>query len=356
MGMKRVRWQCTCGKSIHDDYVELKPASSDGAADEGASSSGVRLALERFKQAISRDNEPDRDRTRESSQDHIRTVMTARPQQRGETPNRQSTPTSVGHPFGNIGTSLKMKLMGSSSGVGSLPTHNPGNSVAKKSTALSTPRIPDHLEFLLLCVPFRKHANKLLNIDTTTPPSSDIAFFRLLRQKYADNRGRFRNIFSVRALSEIRFVQFEVLRNDLADLQEFDLVPPETQRDNYLYRPMPAIRKPPVGKDIMMHSYDHPEHAAELPVCFSKVPRKLKERLSAAPATGSSEGWGICFVEGVSWTRVCALGFVGFSASLIFAVSWTLVRGDIQGAFGVASYMLGALALGLGALQGALEM
>jgi hypothetical protein len=255
--------------------------------------------------------------------------------------------------LGRIGTALKDKFVGSPEDE-SLPMHNLGKGVAKSITT-KTPGTLDHLEFLLLCIPFKSHANKLFNIDTTTPPSSDVEFFRL-RQKYADNRGRFRNIFSVRALSEIRFVQFEVLRNDLADLQEFDLVPPESQRDNYLYRPMPAKRKPPVGKDIMRHYYDHPEHAAELPVCFSKVPRKLKERLSAAPATGSSEGWGICFVEGVSWTRVCALGFVGFSASLIFAVSWTVVRGDIQGAFGVASYMLGALALGLGALQGALEM
>ena len=69
-----------------------------------------------------------------------------------------------------------------------------------------------------------------------------------------------------------------------------------------------------------------------------------------------SEGWGICFIEGVSWPRVCALGLAGVLASTLFGVVWTVVQDDIQGGFGVASYMLGVLVLGLGALQGAFEM
>jgi hypothetical protein len=280
--------------------------------------------------------------------------MTVRSQQRGNAPNQQSNPTGIGYPFGKIGTSLKNRLMGSSQ-AGSLPTHNPGNVVAN-NTAVSTPRIPDHLEYLLLCIPFKSHANKLMNIDTTTPRSSDTAFFRLLRQTYVKNRGRFRNLFSVRALSEIRFVQFEVFRNDLADVRKFDCIPPEAQKNNYLYSPMPAEFEPPIGKNQMRHLYDHPDHADDLPVCYSRVPRKLRERLSAAPGLGRSEGWGICFIEGVSWPRVCALGLAGVLASTVFGVVWTVVQQDIQGGFGVASCMLGVLVLGLGALQGAFEM
>jgi len=236
-----------------------------------------------------------------------------------------------------------------------LPQHDAKNGVAK-STKASAPPKPNHLEFLLLCIPFKSHANKLTNIDLTTPPSSDIAFFRLLRQTYAKNRGRFRNLFSIRSLSEIRFVQFEVFRNDLADVRKFDCIPPEAQKDNYLYRPMPAEFEPPIGKNQMRHLYDHPDHADDLPVCYSRVPRKLRERLAAAPGIGMSEGWGICFIEGVSWPRVCALGLAGVLASTLFGVVWTVVQDDIQGGFGVASYMLGVLVLGLGALQGAFEM
>jgi hypothetical protein len=33
-GMKRLRWRCRCGKSINDDYIELKPDLSDSLAGE----------------------------------------------------------------------------------------------------------------------------------------------------------------------------------------------------------------------------------------------------------------------------------------------------------------------------------
>jgi hypothetical protein len=347
LGMKRVCWQCRCGQTIHDDYVELKPALTHSPAGKDSPHFGPLPTTER-------DHGSDEGLEREHGGDLVETGLVTSSQQSGKDYNQQPAPTGAGYALGSIGKSLKNILMGFSE-AGSLPTHNPGSSVAK-SAALSIPRIPDHLEFLLLCIPFKSHANKLMNIDTTTPPSSDIAFFRLLRQTYAKNRGRFRNLFSIRSLSEIRFVQFEVFRNDLADVRRFDCIPPEAQKDNYLYQPMPAEFEPPIGKNQMRHLYDHPDHADDLPVCYSRVPRKLRERLAAAPGIGRSEGWGICFIEGVSWPRVCALGLVGVLASTIFGIAWTVVQKDIQGGFGVASYMLGVLVLSLGALQGAFEM
>jgi hypothetical protein len=119
---------------------------------------------------------------------------------------------------------------------------------------------------------------------------------------------------------------------------------------------MPATFEPPIGKNQMRHLYDHPDHADDLPICFSRVPRKLRERLTVTPATGTNDGWGICFIESLSWPRVCMLGLLGILASTIFGMAWTVAKDDIQGGFGVASYMLGVIVLGLGALQGAFEM
>jgi hypothetical protein len=289
------------------------------------------------------------------SKDLVKTGVDSSLRQHGQGAGGSQSPRGSVNSQANIWTSLAETFKGLQKSEPALPHHDAKIGTAK-STKVAVPPKPDHLEYLLLCIPFKSHANKLMNIDTTTPPSSDIAFFRLLRQTYAKNRGAFRNLFSIRALSEIRFVQFEVFRNDLADVRKFDCIPPEAQKDNYLYRPMPAEFEPPIGKNQMRHLYDHPDHADDLPVCYSRVPRKLRERLAAAPGLGRSEGWGICFIEGVSWPRVCALGLAGVLASTIFGVVWTVVQKDIQGGFGVASYMLGVLVLGLGALQGAFEM
>jgi hypothetical protein len=345
LGMSRIRWKCRCGKLIYDDYLERKvhtPKSPAGVTREFA---GDQLGT--YRSAIRGTGAP--------SKDLVRTEVDSSSRQHGQgSGGSQSSRGSVTS-RGSIWTSLGETFKGFQKTGPILPQHDAKNGIAK-STKASAPPKPDHLEFLLLCIPFKSHAKKLMNIDTTTPPSSDMAFFRLLRQTYAKNRGRSRNLFSIRALSEIRFVQFEVFRNDLADVRKFDCIPPEAQKDNYLYRPMPAEFEPPIGKNQMRHLYDHPDHADDLPVCYSRVPRKLRERLSAAPGIGRSDGWGICFIEGVSWPRVCALGLAGVLASTIFGVVWTVVQKDIQGGFGVASYMLGVLVLGLGALQGAFEM
>lgn len=193
-------------------------------------------------------------------------------------------------------------------------------------------------------------------METTIPPSSDVAFFQLLRETYRAYRGRFRSFLSLQGLAEIRFVHFELFRHGLSDVRKYDCIPPWTDGNRYVYQPMPAEFEPPIGKNLMKHLYDHPDHAYELPICFARVPRKLHEMLFYKPQADRNEGWGVCFIEGVSWSRVCLFGFIGVVASTVFGVAWTMLRDDIQGGFGVASYMLAVLVLGLGAFQGAFEM
>jgi hypothetical protein len=344
--MKRIYWRCRCGILIYDDFFERRPASIDSPADGGHHLSGP-FPLD--EQNVHRNQDSGKGLGPAFTGEPYETGTISSPQQSGKSSSQRPAQRSVGYKLGNINTSGNKST--TPSGSGSLPTSSLGTSVG-------TPRIPSHFEFLLLCIPFKSHANKLLNIDTTTPPSSDVAFFRLLRQSYTKNRGQFRNFFSIRALSKIRFVHFDAFRNDLVDVRKLDCIPPETQKDNYRFEPLPdKYEPPPIGKNRMRHLYDYPDHADEVLLdCFSRVPRKLRERLSVAPGIGSREGWGICFIEGVSWPRVCALGLVGVLASTIFGIAWTVVQKDIQGGFGVASYMLGVLVLGLGALQGAFEM
>ncbi|KAK6437956.1 hypothetical protein LTR95_005846 [Oleoguttula sp. CCFEE 5521] len=310
--MTRIRWHCACGLSMYDDYMEIRPGAL---------------------------------RDLQHSLDHYRS-------------NTSPHSTSVGTLTAMWTFARRAMFSSASGGQAQLPQHNNQLSpVTQPAGPISTPAsVPTGpLQFLLLCVPFKRHATKLAHVPTPTPVS-DIDFFRLLRHQYTSIRGRFRRIISLRILAELRFVQFEVFRKDLADVRKYDVIPPVTQKDKYTYNPMPAEFVPPIGKNQLRHLYDHPEDADDQPVCFIRVPRKLHERLVAAPAVGSSEGWGICFIEGISWPKVCGFGLVGVVLSTAFGVLWTVLKDDVQGGFGVASFMLGVLALSVGALQGALEM
>jgi hypothetical protein len=353
LGMRRIRWQCRCGSLIYDDFLERKPASKASSADKELDCSGLFSSTEK---PMYQGQDSGKSLGPVSTGDPGETGTTSFPQQPGKGPSQRPAQRDVGYKLGDTSASSN-NTSSSPPGTGSLPIHSLGTNIVK-NTAVSIPRIPSHLEFLLLCVPFKSHANKLLNIDTTTSPVSDMAFFHLLRQAYTKSRGQFRSFFSVRALLEIRFVHFDAFRNDLVDVRKYDCILPDTQKDNYVYRALPDEHEPPpIGKNRMRHLYDYPDHADDVLLdCFSVVPRKLRERLAVVPGKSRSEGWGICFIEGVSWPRVCALGLAGVLASTIFGVVWTVVQKDIQGGFGVASYMLGVLVLGLGALQGAFEM
>lgn len=67
-------------------------------------------------------------------------------------------------------------------------------------------------------------------------------------------------------------------------------------------------------------------------------------------------GWGIHLVEGFLAQRVWTVIMSIFGlASTAFAVMWTVKKDDVQGAFGVAQWVLGIAALVVGGLQAWLE-
>lgn len=100
-----------------------------------------------------------------------------------------------------------------------------------------------------------------------------------------------------------------------------------------------------------MHLFEHPEEAEVLPVLFRKVPKKMRGKLEPCPVKGSAVGWGVQFVEGMDWFVIFFFGCVGFASALVFAVVWSVVRGDIQGGFAIAGFMLAFLGFCFGVTQ-----
>lgn len=184
-----------------------------------------------------------------------------------------------------------------------------------------------------------------------------------MRKHYDQINDRWFNWARLRGLTTIDFVQFEVHRNRFADIRAAPSMPPKCQSSAvttpsneksdsistqpYTFEPVDLL--PPVGPTYLLHLFKHPnDYDGEL-ITYLRSPKR-RERLEFGM------GWGIHLVEGFLAKRVWTvlMGVVGL-ASVAFAITWTVKEHDVQGAFGVAQWMLGLSALLVAGLQTWLE-
>ena len=120
-------------------------------------------------------------------------------------------------------------------------------------------------------------------------------------------------------------------------------MPSETRKEEYHYEPCDLV--PPVGENLMAHYFHHPEDATKRFItCLA--PKRRKNKLEICPRLGTNVGWGIEIVEGWIMGRIWLLDLAFFLVgSLVFGVCWTILKKDVQGAFGVAAYMVAFLGL-----------
>ena len=83
-----------------------------------------------------------------------------------------------------------------------------------------------------------------------------------------------------------------------------------------------------------MHLFKHPEDYDDERIAYLRTPKR-RERLDIGT------GWGLQLVEGFLPERVWAVVMSFFVlGSVIFASIWACKRDDVQGAFGVAGWMI----------------
>jgi hypothetical protein len=144
--------------------------------------------------------------------------------------------------------------------------------------------------------------------------------------------------------------QFELHPRDFVDVRKSPDMPPKGMEDDYIYQPYDPDLLPPVGEELMTHLFYYPSHAHDRSITCRRAPKKRRRRLTVCPDKGTNLGWGIHLVEGIVLSRALWLLFAVFIlGSLAFGVSWSLLKHDISGAFGVASWMVtfGGLAAAL---------
>lgn len=103
---------------------------------------------------------------------------------------------------------------------------------------------------------------------------------------------------------------------------------------------------PPFFSDEMMHWLTSPKCIdPKASAVINQVPKRTKGVLQGAVGQ-PAEGWGLHFEEGWDFDLLISIILVVFLlASLLFAVLWSYFKLDVQGAFGVSSYIVTAMGI-----------
>ena len=329
---ERIASQCRCGYRFYDDFTELRPSAAVKYEE---------LLLRRSSTSKGRPHTVDQVAHEQSDGD---TRTTSPPN------SKRSTYISNGI---NGMMSIVRGVTDKEDSAPPLPQYQLGN---RNAVVPGTSSRNQELLYLLMCIPQHQYATKLLQPQISAI-RSDQDFFLLLRSNYRQMRGQIRRLLSLKALRSIKFVQLEMYKSELVDIRKQDDLPPEDKKNEYRYNPVPAEIIPPVGENHMLHLINHPTHAEEDGFVLDRIPKKLKEPLHVCPSRGTGLGWGIYFIEGWQVSIITIVAFaVLLAGSLAFLICWSVLKHDIQGASGVAAYIIAFLGLAIGSMQAVFEL
>ncbi|KAF2110867.1 hypothetical protein BDV96DRAFT_603485 [Lophiotrema nucula] len=319
----RVRWTCPCGEALYDDFIEQRP--------------GAARLLEAYL---------NRPRTHTPTSPSGRTSTSSTMSSVFDSVSRASTlatPASTyggASPWGKSGDSSKYSPT-------KLRSHNP--------FSVRIGGYPEE-QWLLTCANEGRFTPKIVHLDVNSGKiKSDKDLALALRDHYDRLNQKWLNWAKLRGLTTIEFVQFEVHRNRFADIRASPSMPPaqastsDKTPSTHPYSFEPNDLMPPVGSTYLLHLFKHPSDYDNELITYLRSPKR-RERLEYGM------GWGINLVEGFLAQKVWSCLMVGFGiGSALFATLWTVKKGDVQGAFGVAGWIVTLAGLILGGLQAWLD-
>ncbi|KAF2145778.1 uncharacterized protein K452DRAFT_125379 [Aplosporella prunicola CBS 121167] len=322
-GKQRIRWQCSCGKRLFDDYRELEPDSLEE----------LREFLEESSKVMKRD---------------------------GSSQTRNSSPDKG--LLSGLGASIRNCFNSKSTTPCQdpcLPSYNPQQVANAPTTNSTNPKMLPSTH-LMLCMSASRFGVNLYQEDVSSL-QADCELFPYLREAYTLRRGRIRSFFSLRTVESIDFVKFDLFTGEAVDLQHHDkycrpaaceCLPPKPLTEDpdpeYRCAPVPPPYSPPIGPNLLMHYLQHPDCiSAKQTRVLRQFPKRMRGQLAALD--DAVHGWGIHFREGWAWDKIWAALMVVFVlGSFVFAILWSVFQRDLQGAFGVASWWVSICTVCLG--------
>lgn len=248
-------------------------------------------------------------------------------------PQASATPTDLSSQTSNSTQTI---------GLGSLNPISPGNQVDILVAQPATPQRRSVIQrsFLELCVNTGKFRTTLHEISLVSV-GSDSELFRKIKDGYIRLRGfRATRYFLIEPVA-VQFVRFCIEERHRVGILEKPLaLPPEEEviAERYQYKPCPLRPPPPIPSNIFVHyfnsSANHPRS-----VWIDRLPKKLRESIQ-----NSHEplpiGWGIHIIEGPNRHAIFWMLVLFACLSLLASCMWTVLKGDIQGGFGVGAWMV----------------
>ena len=198
---------------------------------------------------------------------------------------------------------------------------------------------PAEALFLLICQNVSIYEKKLLQL-SICDIDSDEKIFKALNNHYRSKFTNWWSFLSFRTLTGIKFVKFELYRKSQSvDVRLKNDIPAPDNPD-YHYAPVPIDLMPPVGEDMLMHFFNNPKCAEDVPACLERFPKKLREKLTCGEKA-IAPGWGLQLEEGVSKAKTTIIYLFCVLVSSVWGILWTVLGHDIQGAFTVSAYIIG---------------
>ena len=122
----------------------------------------------------------------------------------------------------------------------------------------------------------------------------------------------------------------------------------EIEAKNYEYAPCPLTDLPPMPSNILLHFLNSPNSRRHINNIWMQ--RLLKKLSQSIFATGSpvSFGWGIHIVDGLDERKITRVLLLGILVAFAVTGVWGAVERDVQGATGLGSLLMGAMAIWTG--------
>ena len=222
--------------------------------------------------------------------------------------------------------------------------------------------------YLLMCINHKIPGSKLHHQEIRRDEvHTDRDLFFLLRRTYFERRKYLGSALSARMVKRLSLVKFLVdlsgvvdtnfhshttscgpTRHDCTCTPPSDLIVPSTTAEYTLRHPPKYV--PAVGSNHLTHSFRHPECIKEEEKwVYNQVPKRVGSRLESTPDNSPLLGWGIGFEEGWDEGKLKHGGFLIFVVgSFVFAILWSVLKHDIQSAFGISAYWMTGLAIIVG--------
>ncbi|KFG83029.1 hypothetical protein MANI_117229 [Metarhizium anisopliae] len=321
---QRVRWKNRRGKTLYDDYVEHEP--------------GALQALQDYLQSSAY-----RSRATPTS-DH------------GHEPSLSSPPASSTNSMqANTSKSCDIADQARTTLVGSTRTSRFREDIEMGERSTNTLH-------LLSCMERGRYGNDL-RPELVTNIKDDGHLFHTLRKSYHAHRGRLRPYWSLRTVHGIHFMKFLYggpryidvrCHHDICENgKPCNCIPPahlvRPHGSEYECAPVPSKFSPPIGQRLMMDFFTNPD---DIELDSTLVLRQLPKRTCGdlqSPCSEAVEAWGIYYKEDWDWAKIWWILGVGFfPPSLVFGILWGILKQDIQGAFGVASWWMAGAAVVVG--------